>query len=284
MNPDMWSNKVSQSNIEKLDQAEIKIIGPNYGTHACGDIGYGRMTNPEQIIEDIKSDSDTSNLSGSRILVTAGPTREPIDPVRFMSNYSSGKMGYEIALAARTMGAHVKIISGPVSLDPIKNIETQYVETSKEMFDAVMSNVKDFDIFISTAAIADYKPTDYSKTKYKKNENNISIEFTRGIDIIKSVSKEYDIYTVGFAAETDSLYKNSQEKLTRKGLDMIIGNIANHELKLGFESDFKKVTIFYKDKILKIPEAKKSEIAKSVLDVIADEYSYKMKLVNKDVK
>ncbi len=284
MNPDMWNNKVSQSNIIKLNQAEIKIIGPNYGTHACGDIGYGRMTNPGQIIEDIKSDNETSKLSGSRILVTAGPTREPIDPVRFMSNYSSGKMGYEIALAARIMGASVKVISGPVSLDPIKHIETQYVETSKEMHDAVMSNVKDFDIFISTAAIADYKPADYSKTKYKKNENNISIEFTRGIDIIKSVSKEYDIYTVGFAAETDSLQKNAQDKLTKKGLDMIIGNIANHELKLGFESDFNKVTIFYKDKILEIPEAKKSEIAKSVLDVIADEYSYKIKLVNKDVK
>ncbi len=285
MNPDMWNNKVSQNSIKKLNEAKIKIIGPNYGTHACGDIGYGRMTNPEQIIENIKSENKISKLSGSRILVTAGPTREPIDPVRFMSNYSTGKMGYEIALAARIMGASVKMISGPVSLDPIKNIETQYVETSNEMHDAVMSSIKDFDIFISTAAIADYKPTDYSQTKYKKNESNISIEFTRGVDIIKSVSREHkNIYTVGFAAETDSLHENAHSKLIKKGLDMIIGNIANHELKLGFESDFNKVTMFFKNQILEIPEAKKSEIAKTILEIIADEYSYKMKLVDENAK
>ena len=215
MNPDMWNNKVSQSNLKKLAKAEIEVIGPSYGTHACGDVGYGRMTNPEQIIERIKLTNKTSLLGGSRILVTAGPTREPIDPVRFMSNYSSGKMGYEVAIAAKTMGATVKLISGPVSLDPIKGVETQYVETSNEMYEAVMSNIKDFDILISTAAIADYKPANYSKTKYKKNQNNISIEFKRGIDIISTVSNKYkNIYTVGFAAETDSLKKNSLDKIT----------------------------------------------------------------------
>ena len=133
------------------------------------------MTSPEQIIEDIKGQNKSSVLSGIRVLVTAGPTREPIDPVRFMSNYSSGKMGYEVALAAKVMGASVKLISGPVSLDPIKDIKTEYVETSEEMHQIVMSNAKDFDILISTAAIADYKPANYSKTKYKKYENNISI-------------------------------------------------------------------------------------------------------------
>ena len=285
MNPDMWNNKVSQSNLKKLAKAEIEVIGPSYGTHACGDIGYGRMTNPEQIIERIKLTNNTSLLAGSKILVTAGPTREPIDPVRFMSNYSSGKMGYEVAIAAKTMGASVKLISGPVSLDTIKGVETQYVETSNEMYEAVMSNAKDFDILISTAAIADYKPANYSKTKYKKNQNNISIEFKRGIDIINTVSNKYkNIYTVGFAAETDSLKKNSLDKLTKKNLNMIVGNIANHELKLGFESDYNEVTIFTKNKSLKIELSKKSEIAKSVLNVIADDYSSNIKLINENAK
>ena len=285
MNPDMWNNKVSQSNLKKLAKAEIEVIGPSYGTHACGDIGYGRMTNPEQIIERIKLTNKTSLLAGSKILVTAGPTREPIDPVRFMSNYSSGKMGYEVAIAAKNMGASVKLISGPVSLDTIKGVETQYVETSNEMYEAVMSNAKDFDILISTAAIADYKPANYSKTKYKKNQNNISIEFKRGIDIINTVSNKYkNIYTVGFAAETDSLKKNSLDKLTKKNLNMIVGNIANHELKLGFESDYNEVTIFTKNKSLKIELSKKSEIAKSVLNVIADDYSSNIKLINKNAK
>ena len=285
MNPDMWNNKVTQSNLKKLAEAEIEVIGPSYGTHACGDIGYGRMTNPEQIIERIKLTTKTSLLAGSKILVTAGPTREPIDPVRFMSNYSSGKMGYEVAIAAKTMGASVKLISGPVSLDPIKGVETQYVETSNEMYEAVMSNVKDFDILISTAAIADYKPANYSKTKYKKNQNNISIEFKRGMDIISTVSNKYkNIYTVGFAAETDSLKKNSLDKLTKKNLNMIVGNIANHELKLGFESDYNEVTIFTKNKSLKIALSKKSEIAKTVLNVIAGDYSSNIKLINKNAK
>ena len=285
MNPDMWNNKVSQSNLKKLAKAEIEVIGPSYGTHACGDIGYGRMTNPEQIIERIKLTNKTSLLAGSKILVTAGPTREPIDPVRFMSNYSSGKMGYEVAIAAKTMGASVKLISGPVSLDTIKGVETQYVETSNEMYEAVMSNAKDFDILISTAAIADYKPANYSKTKYKKNQNNISIEFKRGIDIISTVSNKYkNIYTVGFAAETDSLKKNSLDKLTKKNLNMIVGNIANHELKLGFESDYNEVTIFTKNKSLKIALSKKSEIAKRILNIIADDYSSNIKLINKNAK
>ena len=202
-----------------------------------------------------------------------------------MSNYSSGKMGYEVAIAAKTMGASVKLISGPVSLDTIKGVETQYIETSNEMYEAVMSNAKDFDILISTAAIADYKPANYSKTKYKKNQNNISIEFKRGIDIISTVSNKYkNIYTVGFAAETDSLKKNSLDKLTKKNLNMIVGNIANHELKLGFESDYNEVTIFTKNKSLKIALSKKSEIAKSVLSAIADDYTSNIKLINKHAK
>ena len=285
MNPDMWNNKVTQASIEKLNNADIKIIGPNYGSHACGDIGYGRMTHPEEIIEKIKEQSKTSQLSGSRILITAGPTREPIDPVRFMSNYSSGKMGYAIAMAAKAKGASVELISGPVMLNPITDIRTTYVETSSEMYEAVKEKVSDFDIFISTAAIADYKPANYSDIKYKKNENNITIEFTRGIDILETISKKnINLFTVGFAAETNSLKENAQQKLAKKNLDIIVGNIANHELKLGFESDYNEVTILSNTNSKKISYDKKSNIANKILDFIAIEYSNKLQLVKNNAK
>ena len=285
MNPDMWNNKVTQASIDKLNAAEIKIIGPNYGSHACGDIGYGRMSNPEKIIERIKEKSKITNLSGCRILITAGPTREPIDPVRFLSNYSSGKMGFAMAVAAKSMGASVELISGPVAIESVKDVKTSYIETSSEMLDAVMSRVQDFDIFISTAAIADYKPINYSTSKHKKNENNINIEFTRGTDILKTVSEKYkNIFTVGFAAETDSLQKNTVEKLHKKNLDMIVGNIANHELGLGFESDYNKVTIFSHDGTKEIDEDKKTNIALNIVDFIAEEYSRKIKIVKSDAK
>ena len=285
MNPDMWNNKITQASIEKLDAAEIKMIGPNYGSHACGDIGYGRMTHPEEIIEKIKDNSKTSQLSGCKTLITAGPTREPIDPVRFMSNYSSGKMGYEMAIAAKSKGASVELISGPVTLKPIPDIKTTYVETSSEMYDVVKSKVDHYDIFISTAAIADYKPANYSDIKYKKDENNIFIEFTRGIDILQTISKKYEnLFTVGFAAETNSLSENTKDKLQKKNLDVIVGNIANHELKLGFESDYNEVIILSNTGSENISLDKKSNIAARILDFIAKEYSSKLELIKKDVK
>ena len=243
------------------------------------------MTHPEEIIERIKEQSKTSQLSGSRILITAGPTREPIDPVRFMSNYSSGKMGYAIAMAAKAKGASVELISGPVMLNPITDIRTTYVETSSEMYEAVKEKVSDFDIFISTAAIADYKPANYSDIKYKKNKNNITIEFTRGIDILETISKKYkNLFTVGFAAETNSLKENSEQKLAKKNLDIIVGNIANHELKLGFESDYNEVIMLSNTHSQKISHDKKSNIANKILDCMAIEYSNKLQLVNKNVK
>lgn len=285
MNPDMWNNKVTQASIKKLNDAEIKIIGPNYGSHACGDIGYGRMTHPEEIIERIKDQSKTSQLSGCKILITAGPTREPIDPVRFMSNYSSGKMGYAIAVAAKAKGASVELISGPVTINSIPDIKTTYVETSSEMYELVKKKVPDYDMFISTAAIADYKPANYSDTKYKKNANNINIEFTRGIDILETISNKHkNLFTIGFAAETDSLNDNAEEKLKKKNLDIIVGNIANHELKLGFESDYNEVIILSNTNSKKFDRDKKSNIANSILDFISEEYSKKLSLVKKNAK
>jgi len=285
MNPDMWNNKISQSNVKKLQTAEINIIGPNYGAHACGDVGYGRMISPDEIIDQLINKNICSDLSGKKVLVTAGPTREPIDPVRYMSNYSSGKMGFAIALAAKQMGANVEIITGPVTLQKIEGVKTTYIETSSEMAESVLKKIKDKDIFISTAAIADYKPKDYSQTKYKKEMKNIKIEFERGVDILNKISTEFkNIFTVGFAAETDNLKKNSMEKLKRKDLDIIVGNIANHELGLGFESDYNKVIIYSKSNNIEIDTDKKIDIAHKIMKFIADEYKQKLSLVKSDVR
>ena len=218
-------------------------------------------------------------------MITAGPTREPIDPVRFMSNYSSGKMGYAIAVAAKAKGANVELISGPVTINSIPDIKTTYVETSSEMYELVKKKVPDYDMFISTAAIADYKPANYSDTKYKKNANNINIEFTRGIDILETISNKHkNLFTIGFAAETNSLNDNAEEKLKKKNLDIIVGNIANHELKLGFESDYNEVIILSNTNSKKYDRDKKSNIANSILDFIAKEYSKKLSLVKKNAK
>ena len=190
-----------------------------------------------------------------------------------------------MAIAAKSKGASVELISGPVTLKPIPDIKTTYVETSSEMYDVVKSKVDHYDIFISTAAIADYKPANYSDIKYKKDENNIFIEFTRGIDILQTISKKYEnLFTVGFAAETNSLSENTKDKLQKKNLDVIVGNIANHELKLGFESDYNEVIILSNTGSENISLDKKSNIAARILDFIAKEYSSKLELIKKDVK
>jgi phosphopantothenoylcysteine decarboxylase/phosphopantothenate--cysteine ligase len=194
-------------------------------------------------------------------------------------------MGFAIALAAKQMGANVEIITGPVTLQKIEGVKTTYIETSSEMAESVLKKIKDKDIFISTAAIADYKPKDYSQTKYKKEMKNIKIEFERGVDILNKISTEFkNIFTVGFAAETDNLKKNSMEKLKRKDLDIIVGNIANHELGLGFESDYNKVIIYSKSNNIEIDTDKKIDIAHKIMKFIADEYKQKLSLVKSDVR
>ena len=161
MNPDMWTNKITQSSIEKLEKSKINIIGPEYGIHACGDTGYGRMSSTEHIIEQLENFQAQKILSGIKFLITAGPTREPLDPVRFISNYSSGKMGYAISLVAKQLGAEVTLISGPTALNTLEGVDTTYVETSDQMREAVSEKISNAEIFISTAAISDYRPVKY---------------------------------------------------------------------------------------------------------------------------
>ena len=285
MNPDMWENKATKENLKKLNKSDVSVLGPGYGLHACGDTGYGRMIDSLSIIESIKNENKKNELSGLNILVTAGPTREPIDPVRFMSNYSSGKMGYAMAIAAKELGANVELISGPVQIKAIPEIKTTFVETSKEMMNAVLKKVKYQNIFISVAAIADYRPTNYSNKKHKKKEKSLNIEFQRGDDILKTVSEKYNnIFTVGFAAETDHINNNALYKLKEKNLDIIVGNIANHEKKLGFESDYNEVVVFSKSKKIKIKKDRKLNIALEIVSFMVDEYLKNVTVIKKDVK
>ena len=274
MNPDMWTNKFTQSSVEKLEMNNINIIGPEYGKHACGDTGYGRMSSTEHIIEQLENFQAQKILSGMRFLVTAGPTREPLDPVRFISNYSSGKMGYAIALVAKQLGAEVNLISGPTSLDKLDGIDTTYVETSDEMRIAVYEKIPSAQVFISTAAISDYHPVSYSKSKYKKSTDRLTIEFERGTDILKTVAEQYsDTFMVGFAAETENLISNAREKLRSKKIDMIIANIANYEKNLGFGSDYNKVTVISDDEsINEIDSSRKIDIAYKILKTIHKKY------------
>ena len=281
MNPDMWTNKITQSSIEKLEKSKINIIGPEYGKHACGDTGYGRMSSTVHIIEQLENFQAQKILSGIKFLITAGPTREPLDPVRFISNYSSGKMGYAISLVAKQLGAEVTLISGPTALNALEGVDTTYVETSDQMRETVSKKISNAEIFISTAAISDYRPVKYSKSKYKKSSNRLTIEFERGIDILQMVARQYpDIYTVGFAAETENLHANARKKLQSKEIDMIIANIANYEENLGFGSDYNKVTIISNDQNLEeIDSSRKIDVAYKILKTIHKKYFITKKIL-----
>lgn len=281
MNPDMWTNKITQSSIEKLEKSKINIIGPEYGKHACGDTGYGRMSSTVHIIEQLENFQAQKILSGIKFLITAGPTREPLDPVRFLSNYSSGKMGYAISLVAKQLGAEVTLISGPTALNALEGVDTTYVETSDQMRETVSKKISNAEIFISTAAISDYRPVKYSKSKYKKSSNRLTIEFERGIDILQMVARQYpDVYTVGFAAETENLHANARKKLQSKEIDMIIANIANYEENLGFGSDYNKVTIISNDQNLEeIDSSRKIDIAYKILKTIHKKYFITKKIL-----
>tara|TARA_B100000925_G_scaffold5531_1_gene3956 strand:- start:1814 stop:3040 length:1227 start_codon:yes stop_codon:yes gene_type:complete len=274
MNPDMWTNKITQSSVKRLEKNKINIIGPEYGKHACGDTGYGRMSSTEYIIEQLENFQAQKILSGINFLVTAGPTREPLDPVRFISNYSSGKMGYAISLVAKQLGAEVTLISGPTSLNKLDGIDTTYVETSDQMITAVRDKISNTKIFISTAAISDYHPVKYSKSKYKKSSDRLTIEFERGTDILQMIAEQYpDIFTVGFAAETENLLENATKKLQSKKIDMIVANIANYEKNIGFGSDYNKVTIISNDgSEEEIDSSRKIDVAYKILKNIHKNY------------
>ena len=249
MNVRMWEHPSTKQNVNKLKNYGYKIIGPEIGDMACGEFGNGKMSEPNKIIKKIEIYfKNKKNNNKYKALVTAGPTREFIDPVRFISNRSSGKQGYEIAKSFRDKGFETTLISGHTDLDPLFGLNFIKVETAQEMFDQTLKNLP-ADVAVFTAAVSDYKITNFKNTKIKKNENlNLSLE--KNIDILDNISKHNSLrpkLTIGFAAETNNLVENSLKKLEEKNCDWIIANDISDN-SIGFDSDDNQISIFYKDK------------------------------------
>jgi len=248
MNVRMWEHPSTKENINKLKNFGYKIIGPEIGDMACGEFGKGKMTEPNEIIKKIEIYFNNKKKNKKfKALVTAGPTREYIDPVRFITNKSSGKQGYEIAKSFKDNGFETTLISGQSNLDPISGLNFIKVDTAQEMFDETIKNLP-ADVAVFTAAVADYKITNYENNKIKKENLNLSLE--KNIDILANISKHNSLrpkLTIGFAAETNNLVKNSLKKLEEKNCDWIVANDVSDN-SIGFDSDENQISIFYKDK------------------------------------
>ena len=272
MNQAMWSDSRTQENFTKLINNNFISIGPDSGEQACGDEGFGRMSEPQQIINQIASTFSQGLLAGKKILITAGPTREKIDPVRYISNRSSGKMGFSIAEAARDAGGLVSIISGPVNLETPNEVERINVESADEMLKEVDKAINNFDLFISTAAVSDFKPEEYENQKIKKQKkaNNLNLELTKNQDILKSVSENKgDLKVIGFAAETQNIIENAKKKLKEKNLDLIIANDVSDD-SIGFDSDENEVYLITKKIEKKISKISKKKLSRNIIEFIAE--------------
>ena len=273
MNQAMWRDSRTQENLKKLIDKGYILCGPGSGEQACGDVGLGRMLEPLEIMKIFSDSFKEGILSGKSVLITAGPTKEPIDPVRFITNRSSGKMGYSLAEAAIDAGAIVTLITGPVDIEPPMKCNTIPVETAKEMHEAVMHHVNKKDIYIGTAAVSDYRPARKNETKLKKDDKGspLILELVENQDILKSVSElDERPYVVGFAAETNDLIKNAKTKFKNKGLDLVVANDVSDK-SIGFDSDDNAVTLITKRRNLAIEKESKRKIAKKIIKLIAEE-------------
>ena len=273
MNQAMWSNSATQDNVEILEKRGVLFFGPASGQQACGEVGEGRMFEPHQLLLSLSNLFNTGELTGVNVMVTAGPTQEPIDPVRFLSNRSSGRMGYAIAQAAHDAGATVQLISGPVTLSRPDGIECVSVTTAQEMFDAVQSTIKKQKIFISCAAVADYRPLARQPEKIKKLHDDLSVELVRNPDIIAEVAKLPEKpFVIGFAAETRELEKYARQKLERKRLDMIAGNDVS-ENNIGFDSEENALEVYWSGGHCSLERDTKTKIARRLISLIAERYA-----------
>lgn len=277
MNTAMYYNPIVQENIEKLKRFGYEFINPGKGLLACGDYGEGKMAEPTDIVEYLISSLVKKDLLGKRIVITAGPTIEPLDPVRYVTNHSSGKMGYTIAKEAVDRGAEVILISGPTQLSPPKGVDLIKVNTTREMLKAVENNFDDCDVLIKSAAPLDYRPEEVSSIKIKKNTNDkLNIEYIKNPDIAASVGKyKNNQVMVGFAAETNDLFQYALEKMNKKNFDFIVANDITKE-GAGFKNDTNIVTIIDNDSTAtNYPLMDKKDIAKIILDKVHDKLIYR---------
>lgn len=280
MNQAMWRDEMTQANIERLIELKGKhlhVFGPGDGEQACGDIGPGRMLEPELIAQQCANLFDTQSLAGKDVIITAGPTREAIDPVRFISNHSSGKMGYALAAAARDAGARVTIISGPVNLSAPEKVAVIQVESASDMLDASLEQQKNCDIFIAAAAVADYRPLQIAQQKIKKSDDQIQLSLIKNPDIVATIAQlEEKPFVIGFAAETRDVVEYARGKLERKNLDMIIANDVSDQ-SIGFNSDNNAVMAFWGQNQQEFPQMAKSALATQLIELIANQYSEQKK-------
>lgn len=276
MNQQMWLHPATQDNIKCLEQREIIVIGPDCGNQACGDIGPGRMTEPQQIVEQLIAASTAGDvLAGRRVLITAGPTREPIDPVRYISNHSSGKMGYALARAASIAGAEVTLVSGPVTIPPPEATRVIQIQTAVQMYDAVMEHISGQNIFIGCAAVSDYTPKQVSSSKLKKHSDVLTVVLDRTKDILNAVTTHHPgVFSVGFAAETNDLKNYAQAKLENKRLDMIIANQVGLADR-GFESNDNAVLALWNKGQQAFSLRSKKQLAIDIIKLIVQRYATK---------
>ena len=286
MNHVMWANPAVQANRQLLEERGIRLLGPEDGDQACGETGVGRMMQPDDIVAAIQpampvTVTESASLQGKTVMITAGPTREAIDPVRYITNRSSGKMGYAIADAARDAGARVILISGPVSLDEPDEVERVCVNTAEQMFAATHEHIQGVDIFIAAAAVSDYRPESQEQNKIKKTKSTMQLDLVKSPDTLASVAKLVGgPFTVGFAAETEQVREYALGKLENKKLDMIVANKVGADC--GFDTEHNAVEVFWHGGERSFPTTAKSELARHLIQLIAERYTGTGKSKNDD--
>lgn len=272
MNRQMWANAATQANVQVLRQRGVRILGPASGEQACGEVGVGRMLEPAQLADELLTVRGGEGvLQGLKVVVTAGPTRERIDPVRFISNRSSGKMGYAVAEAARAAGAEVVLVSGPVQIKTPLSVERIDVESAEDMLQAVQKSVADADIFIAAAAVSDYRCGEVACQKIKKTSDTLTLALARAPDVLATVSRSKSPpFLVGFAAETENVERNALTKLNSKNLDLIAANQVGDGL--AFDKDENALTVYWRDGKRELSFASKSLLAQQLIELIAERY------------
>lgn len=272
MNSLMWRHLATQANIELLTSRGVKILGPAEGDQACGEQGMGRMLEAKQIAEHMQQLTQNELLAGKNIIVTAGPTWEALDPVRGLTNHSSGRMGYALASALQDAGAAITLISGPAALHPPYGVNCIRITSAEEMAESVMANIATCDIFVGVAAVADYRPAVSAEQKIKKNSETLTLALVRNPDILAMVAAlDNAPFTVGFAAETENVTSNAEKKLTAKGIDMIAANPVNGD-NSAFNSDSNELTLIDKNGISHLSRCSKPLLAQKLTKEIARRY------------
>ncbi|GGE16879.1 phosphopantothenoylcysteine decarboxylase [Marinithermofilum abyssi] len=273
MNVHMYENPVVQENIKKLCRLGVRFVEPGSGQLACGYVGRGRMAEPEKIVEVVEEmlAEPGSQLQGKKVVVTAGPTREPMDPVRYFTNRSSGKMGFALAEAAAAAGAEAVLVAGPSSLETPVGVRRVDVTTAEEMLQAVLEEMEEADVIIKAAAVADYRPAEVKGSKIKKADDRLQVELVKTPDIAAEVGRRKGRrLLVGFAAETDQVETYARDKLQRKNMDMIVANDVS-EPGAGFEGDTNIVTVFDKHgEVLRLPQLSKREVARRLIRLVGE--------------